>query len=163
MSILKSWGKILVRPYTQTFSDVKGSMGRIREMGQEYKKARQDRRDQQKLLSEIANTDKDRFEFLVSQNEWSEQELINQALAAKRTRRAVLYLTGFLILALFAILLFASLWASYFFGLVLIGLSASTAGAAIKYAWFESQLQERSLHSMRSFLSREDFFTRIFN
>jgi len=55
----------------------------------------------------------------------------------------------------------SGVWVSVVVGIVVIVLCAAFCAQAMRFAWWEAQIDERSCFPMREFLSRRDIFKRV--
>jgi len=110
----------------------------------------------------LVKNPKARFEVLYQLNGWTEESLLEQLTSVRLTKRTAAVLTVGMLIAGTASLLFAPVWS------LLILVPASLTGGAVtlaqslRFALFQSQLEQRSLHSLPALLSRPDLFRYLF-
>jgi hypothetical protein len=162
--MFKSFGKLLVYPYTRVIRDVGGSIGRTAKAYKEAQalRARRAEESSQQEGQQQELTPQQKFAELAEEREWTEAELKTQHLAARRSRWAslivgVLFFAGFLTGMWHLPFLVVAILAP----LLLILVAASLVNAS-RMAWYEYQLETRSLVSLQVFLSRTDLFRRVF-
>lgn len=162
MGLFKSYGKMLAYPYLRVVKDLRDSAGKTRRAYLDAKALRARKRQQAEVAAQLLSgkTPQQKFEELVQAHDWTEDQLAEQMVAVRRTRMATL-VSAVLIFVMFLVSL-ASLpfWVMILAGPLLICLTAAAAVAAMRYAWYEYELETRSCVSLKQFLGREDIFAR---
>lgn len=157
MGVFRSFGAMLIRPYTRMASDVASSGKNI---GQSLKKIQElSRRKKEQNEGVEATNGAEAFDKLFKANGWTLEELGHQLMAVNRIKWMSLILfvlftisflcVGFLVDGLFAAMVGCalSMLAAFFFGV-----------RVIQFSIFQVQLREKYLITYDEFVSRKDFW-----
>ncbi|HWS25827.1 MAG TPA: hypothetical protein VN259_04555 [Xanthomonadales bacterium] len=163
MGMLKSVGAGLAYPFTRAYHDVSGS---VRNIGQSYRDMQQARRDRheqyERARAELGDLDeRQKFARLYEMNGWDEAALREQASAARRTRLLLLCAAGVGMVIVIALLWVVRWWVMMILGPLGVVYLASCAALAVKFAWFEHQIETRRIMPIKVFLARPDLFARV--
>lgn len=159
----RSWVKMLAYPYTRSASDISGSMKGIAAAWDESVEVRRQKAEDAKAVNEYLGdkSAKEKFAEIFAANNWTESELSNQAVAARRTRLGSLFMIPVLVVPCFWLMMTSPIWLSIILGVVIMVLTAAFGAQATRFAWWEAQIEERACFSMREFLGRQDLIPRI--
>lgn len=157
MGVFRSFGAMLIRPYTRMASDVASSAKNI---GESLKKIQEISRRKGEQKNGIAAVNgAEAFDKLFKENGWSLEELASQLRAVNRIKWTSLILfifftasflsIGFLVNGLFAAMVgcAVSMLAAFFF-----------AVRVLQFSIFQVQLREKYLITYHEFISRKDFW-----
>jgi hypothetical protein len=163
MGLFSTLFRTLGRPYIRVAQDlnksargIKSSLDQLKEM------------DISKSSGEVeyvqAEDGKKAFEVLYERGRWSAEQLQEQRRVVHRTKWVFLVCTAISVLMFFVLGLTSS---NVFFTLLSTGstaLSSAIFGVrSLQYAIFEAQLDERHLWTFNEFMSRSDFWKRVFS
>lgn len=159
----RSWLKILVYPATRPAADISKSVSGIKGAWKQAEEIKRKRIEDAKAVTQYlaGKTPHEKFEEIYQANRWTEPELACQARAARNTRLGSLALVVVLFPVLIWLVATSSLWVSMLAGVCSMALFAACVAQAIRFAWWEAQIEERSCFPMREFLSRKDIFRRV--
>lgn len=162
MGMFKSFFGYLAKPYTRAARDVASSAANIKK---NLSKANQDltHRNNEGVEYIDAPDASAAFEALYIKNKWTEEELVNQKKAVSRAKWVSLF---------FAWITFCLFLAFGIFGdnawTILIGcvfcffVTLLFCIKVIQFSLYQTQLHERYLTGFKEFMSRKDFWKRIF-
>lgn len=163
MGMLRKLGGVLAYPYTRTVRDIRSATTGVTTA---FRQTR-DLRERQRRRAEIeqglltGNSPQERFEELYVRNGWDPDQLAAQKIAARRSRIALLVLAGSGFLSLLGMMFFVPWIIVALLGPIAIVLLAGCTALAARFAWWEYQIDSRSLVTMRAFLGRADLFVRV--
>lgn len=103
-----------------------------------------------------------RFEVLYSARGWTEEALLVQLNATKRTKRTAGWMCLALLTAGIINIFVSPVWIILITSPLLLVGSAIGLASAIKYAIWQSQLENRKLMGFKELASRRDFFSYLF-
>lgn len=165
MGFFKSWGSVIIYPITRSFSDVKSSAKAINESVKKAKEVRQTKAEINENVSDYlkGKTPSEKFEEVFILNEWTDKQLKDQKIASRNTRWGMLFLTALGTIFLGVLLFFVPWWVLAIMGPLTVIFFTSCMAIAARYAWWEAQIGSRQLFSFSTFLSRDDFFRKVFS
>lgn len=103
-----------------------------------------------------------RFEVLYAARGWTAESLLVQMRAVRRTKRTAGWMCVALLVAGVANIFISPVWIILLTSPLLLVGSAIGLASAIKYAIWQSQIEERKLMGFREIASRPDFFAYLF-
>ncbi|MEJ8837706.1 hypothetical protein [Ramlibacter sp. AN1133] len=160
---LTSWLKVLAYPVLRPTRDIRRSAESLREQAKANRQGRKQReaaaKEVTELLAEMSPAEK--FEQTVEAWGWTEEALESQQVAARRTRIAALLTGGLGFLGLLGLMLVLQGWVVLVLAAVAIVLATGGVLQAVRFAWWEFQLQSRTLVPLRAFVSRPDLLSRL--
>ncbi|CUJ51309.1 Uncharacterised protein [Achromobacter sp. 2789STDY5608633] len=163
MSLLKSWGGALARPYVRITKDLAQSYQNITSSLSSIRSSMQEKETDEKVFVNAPNSAA-AFELLFKKNNWTTEALALQLKAMKRAKWISLVLAWILLSGLVAI----GIIADGPYG-ILIGSGCCLMGAvvfavnALRLAIYQTQIEDRALIRFNEFMSRPDFWARIFS
>lgn len=157
------WVKVLAYPYVRAARDLRTSVQHMRESRQELRSRRERRlaeaREVTRLLAGLAPDDK--FARAAAAWGWDEAALAQQQVAAARTRLAALGASGVAFAGLLVLMAFTGGWVALPLAGAALVVLLSGLLQALRFAWWEYQLETRRLVPFRGFLSRRDLPRRL--
>ena len=150
-------------PFSRAWRDISKSSGQV---GQAYRDMLQVR--QQKHKDYLATrdalgglTESEKFDSICELNGWNESELAEQARASRRTRVALLSTAAVGMVLVIGLSWFVKWWVMMILGPVCVIYLAACGALALKFAWYEHQIETRRITPFKAFLSRPDLFARL--
>lgn len=158
------WFKVLAYPYVRSATDISQSLKGIRQSWEQAEEIKRQKQADGQAVREFLGdkSAKEKFEEIYRINRWTDAELKEQAIAARRTRLGSLFMIAALLPLLIWTMSAAPLWVRMITALVCMVVFAAFAAQAARFAWWEAQIEERSCFPMREFLSRDDLISRVF-
>lgn len=163
---VRGFGHLLAYPLTRPFRDVRSSWGSMRDNYQsalEHRKLRAEADAMtEHLLAEQARTPAEKFTAAFSAWGWNEQSLATQYTAARRARIAALLTgtLGFVVLLVWMANTKAQIWLLVQAAVALTLLMGAFVQVA-RFAWWEFQIESRTLLPLPQFLKRADVLRRL--
>lgn len=105
---------------------------------------------------------RERFASEAERGGWTADGLRAQEAAARLARRASVVICAIGFTGCLVAIVLAPPLLVLIFGIVAMALVAGCFASAVRSAWWEFQLQGRALIPLREFISRPDFFRRLF-
>jgi hypothetical protein len=162
MSAFKSWFSIVSygvkRPYTDIGNSLKSLSSNIAAAKAETVKRGERIRAAKSLQSN--KTDAERFEELFETNGWTPDELVQQRKAVTTTKYTLMALAFVGMLSIVALLFFVPVWIMFILGPIGVIHFAGCMAMSVRYAWWQTQIDERKLCDFGVFLGRDDLFSR---
>lgn len=179
MNLLRGFGRLLAYPILRPMSQAKESLGRLQGDLGTLRSARE--RRAQALEEQIRQASEDGFEFSAEQlrdprlianprtrfvavarfRGWTEAELDEQVIVHRRAKLVCLVATAVAVCASLTSLLMAPVWMLLLLGPVTMTCAAAGFAFAVKSALYQSQLESRSLHGVKDYLSRPDLLRHL--
>jgi len=106
--------------------------------------------------------ERETFAQIYEMNGWNEEQLLEQSKAARRTRLTLLSAAAAGMIVVIALLWFVQWWVMMILGPIGVTYLAACAALAVKFAWYEYQIETRRIMPIKAFLSRPDLFARVF-
>ena len=163
-SAVGGWMRMLAYPVSRPIQDIRASAQKVREAAQAVRAERELNVEANKaiegMLKDIAPSR--RFEEMAAALNWTEPQLRDQAVAARRARIGGLLAGAFAFgLVGWTMFLTSVWWVRLALGSVAVVMVVGTLLQAVRHAWWELQLEQRALTSFRLFLCREDMLRRV--
>lgn len=164
MGLFKMIGSGVAYPLTRAYRDVSSS---FKSVGRSYQEMRDERREKHEAYEAAREllggmSEQQKFQEIYELNGWDEEQLQEQMKAARRTRLALLCTAAAGMSVVIGLTWFVKWWVMMLLGPVGVIYLAACAALSVKYAWFEYQLEVRSITPIKAFLSRPDLFSRVF-
>lgn len=107
-------------------------------------------------------TPAERFHHASVTGEWTEQDLYRQMAAFRAAKFVQLFVGVMLLPAAVMLALYASLWVVAFGVPTLASFSVVMLAQSLRHAWWQCQIDLRSMISFKEFVGRPDLFGRLF-
>lgn len=157
------WSYGFTRPFGDARASARSVGAQWREMRERTARTRAQREQAQAEYAQRAEglTPSQRFAAEAERGGWSAAELAQQQRAARVARRSALVMcvAGFLFFG--ACIVYSPPFMAIIFSLLAMAVLVSCVVLAIRYAWWEFELQGRVLVPLGQFLSRADLFRRL--
>ena len=164
MGMLKNIGAGVVFPFSRALRDISTSSQRVHQSYREMAAIRQQKHEDYEAAKNAlgAISEQEKFAQIYEMNGWSEAELQEQARASRRTRLALLCTAAVGMVGVIGLSWIVKWWVMMILGPVCVIYLAACAALSIKFAWYEYQIETRSITPIRAFLARPDLFARMF-
>lgn len=164
MGIFSSIGKALVYPVRRPMQDISKSAAGIKESVAQAKELQKKRVADTKAAAAYlkGKSPQEKFEEIFELNGWTEEQLVQQRKAARNTRLGMVGLVVVGMIVLLVVMSGIPFWALAIIGPVSVIALAGCAAMAARFAWWEAQIEQRSIFPLAEFMSRKDFFRRVF-
>jgi hypothetical protein len=159
----RSWLKMLVFPASRPAADISKSLQGIKRSWDAADAVKSQKLEDVKAVSAYleGKSPQEKFQHIYEVNGWTEPQIQEQIRAARNTRLGSLGM----VLVFFPLLVWlvasSALWVSILSGLVAVFVFAAFVAQALRFAWWEAQIEERACFSLRGFLARRDVFKRL--
>ena len=164
MGLFSSLGKALTYPVRRPMQDLSKSAAGIKDSVAQARELQKRRVSDAKAAASYlkGKTPREKFDEIFHLNGWTEAELVQQRKAARNTRLGMLGLVLVGLPSLLFVMLGLSFWVLAFVGPIAVILLAGCVALAARFAWWEAQIEERSIFPLIDFLARKDLFRRVF-
>ena len=164
MGIFSSIGKALVYPVRRPMQDISKSAAGIKESIAQAKELQKKRVSDAKAATAYlkGKSPQEKFEEIFELNGWTEEQLVQQRKAARNTRLGMVGLVVVGMIVLLVVMSGIPFWALAVIGPVSVIALAGCAAMAARFAWWEAQIEQRAIFPLAEFMSRKDFFRRVF-
>lgn len=161
--VVGGWWSLVSMPYRRAATDLRRSWNEVGNAFDEIGRRREEKRRELEVIDGYLQeaSPAERFAQYYEVNGWTEPELANQQVAARRTRRALVLVgaVGFACIA--TSLVFLPILIVIVAGPVAVVFLAACFVQALRCAWYEFQLQGRVCIPLKQFLGRPDLFRRV--
>ena len=164
MAMFKSFIKLLTYPVTRPMRDIRKSADEIKGAVEEARSVRARREEDARLAREAlkGKSAQEKFREIAQINGWTDWELQEQRQAARNTRLVMLAVFALGLLGLCILMFSAPYYMLVLIGAMMLVFLAFTLVVAARYAWWEAQIEERSIFPFKDFLARATLFATIF-
>jgi len=141
-----------------------GREQRQAELAEQVRRHAADRTDltpEQLLTPSLIPNPTRRFAALADLHQWTADGLAEQLVAVRRGKRFALVAAAMVFCLALATFYFAPVWVVLVLGPCLFTACTLALLSAFKYGLYQSQLEDRSLHGPRDYLSRQDFIQHL--
>lgn len=163
MGLFRSIGSGLAFPFTRAYRDIAGSAKGMRQSYLDMLDARQRKHEDYEAAKEALGSmsESEKFAKIYELNGWDEVQLLEQAKAAGRTRVVLLCAAAAGLVIVVGLLWIVKWWVMMILGPVAVVYFAACAALAVKFAWYEYQIETRRIMPIGAFLARPDLFARV--
>ncbi|WP_454744124.1 hypothetical protein [Cupriavidus necator] len=161
MGVASSLAKVLAAPYIRLASESANAAKGIKAAYQRLQELKEQAAASAVLIE--ADNERTAFEALFARNGWTAEQLADQRRAVVRAKWAMLATSWVFLCLMFGVVWFFPGVIGFLIGVFAFGLGALICGArTIQCALYQAQVDLRALITFRAFLSRDDFFHRLF-
>lgn len=160
---LAGFGRLLAYPLSRPAKDIRQSAENVRTAARLAKEGRQRRVAHAKEVAGLLadQTPADKFQQTYDAWGWTEDALAKQLVAARRARIATLGTGVFGFFGVLVLMLTLKGWVLVVVAAMAMAVPVGGLLYALRFAWYEYQIQTRTLIPLREFLSREDLIARL--
>lgn len=163
MGLLKNIGAGMAYPFTRAYRDVSGSARSIRQSYRDMQESRRQRHEQYEAAKAALGDldEREKFSRIYEMNGWDDAQLLEQSRASRRTRIILLCAAAVGMVVVIGLLWVVQWWVMMILGPIGVVYLAACAGLAVKFAWYEYQIETRRIVPIKAFLARPDLFARV--
>lgn len=163
MGLFTGLTKLLTYPLRRPASEVRTSIKGVKEALDGAREIRQKKLSDAKAASAYLEgmTPREKFDSIYNLNGWSEEELDQQAKAARNTRLSMVVVAVVGVVLLILMMVQAPVWMLAIIGPMTVVFVAMCVAMAARYAWWSDQITTRTVYPFGEFMARKDFFLRV--